>query len=228
MEFLEGVSILIAIALCVVVGSWNNYAKEKQFQSLMAEREERDVLVIRDNKDAAVSVHGLLVGDILRVKQGDMLPADCVLLSGHKITTDESSQTGETRDIEKQPLDMVAQGEPNPFLISGTTVKTGVGIALVVAVGDNTRMGRLRDLMDEDDDETPLQRKLERIANGSKTCEGGRNWQNGLERRRDHSSGHDHLGDHRLGAEGRMGGLVPAATGEHRRLRDHHRRHGRA
>lgn len=163
---MEGVSILVAIGLCVVVGSWNNYAKEQQFQKLMSDREERDVVVIRDGKDTAVSVHGLLVGDILRVKQGDMMPADCILLSGSKLSADESSQTGETRDIEKHPLDAQGQAEPNPFLISGTTLKTGTGVAVVIAVGDNTRMGRLREMMDEEDDETPLQRKLERIANG--------------------------------------------------------------
>ena len=126
---MEGVSILIAIMLCVVVGSWNNYAKELQFQKLMAAREERDVLIIRDGKDTAASVHALLVGDIMRIKQGEMMPADCVLISGHKITCDESSQTGETRDIEKQPLDAVAQGEPNPFLISGTQVVASTVVA---------------------------------------------------------------------------------------------------
>ena len=225
---MEGLSIMAAIALCVGVGSWNNYAKEKQFQKLMAAREERDVLVIRDSKDTAVSVHGLLVGDILRVKQGDMLPADCILLSGHKITTDESSQTGETRDIEKQPLDLHAQGQPNPFLISGTTIKTGVGVAVVIAVGNNTRMGRLRDLMDEDDEETPLQRKLERIANGTRALLQCRHRQTRDHRGRDHSGRHDRVGDRGLGEEGRVGRDIPLTAIRHHRLCHHHRSHGGA
>jgi len=152
--------------LCIVVGSWNNYAKEKQFQKLMAAREERDVVVVRDGRDVAISVHGLLVGDILRIGAGDQLPADCILLNGQKVSADESSQTGETHDIEKEPLDLNAQTAINPFLISGTMVKDGKGTAVVVSVGPNTRMGRIRGMMEEEDELTPLQRKLERIANG--------------------------------------------------------------
>ena len=152
--------------LCVVVGSWNNYSKEKQFQKLMAAREERDVVVVRNGKDVAISVHALLVGDILRINAGDQLPADCVVLNGMKLFADESSQTGETRDIEKEPLDLNAQSAVNPFLISGTMVKDGKGTAVVASVGSNTRMGRIRGMMEEEDEMTPLQRKLERIANG--------------------------------------------------------------
>jgi P-type E1-E2 ATPase len=163
---LEGVSILFAITLCVVVGSWNNYAKEKQFQKLMAAREERDVVIVRDGHDVAISVHALLVGDIIRINAGDQLPADCVVLSGMKLSADESSQTGETQDVEKEPLDLNAQNAVNPFLISGTMIKDGKGTAVVISVGPNTRMGRIRGMMEEEDDMTPLQRKLERIANG--------------------------------------------------------------
>lgn len=165
-EFLEGVSIFIAIFLCVFVGSWNSYSKEKQFQKLMESREERDVVVVRKGKDTIVSVHALLVGDIFKVVAGDQMPADCLLIEGRKIFVNESSQTGETKDVEKQPLDALAQGAVNPFLISGTMIKEGKGKAVVVCVGDSTRMGRLRQLMEEGDDMTPLQRKLARIADG--------------------------------------------------------------
>ena len=163
---MEGVSILFAILLCVIVGSWNNYAKEQQFQKLMSAREERDIVVIRGGKDVAISVHSLLVGDILKINAGDQLPADCILLAGSKVFADESSQTGETRDIDKHPLDLNAQTAVNPFLISGTMLKEGKGVAVVVCVGSSTRMGRIREMMEEEDEMTPLQRKLERIANG--------------------------------------------------------------
>lgn len=153
--------------MCVIVGSVNNYQKEKQFQKLMAAREERDVVVMRKGKTVNISVHSLLVGDVLMFNAGDQMPADCILLAGSKVMADESSQTGETHDIEKHPLDMSAQTTVNPFLISGTMIKDGKGVALVVCVGENTRMGRIRGMMEEEDDMTPLQRKLERIADGT-------------------------------------------------------------
>jgi P-type Ca2+ transporter type 2C len=159
----------VTILLCVIVGSWNNYAKEQQFAKLMSDREERDIVVIRDGKDTALSVHNLVVGDILKINAGDQMPADCVLLSGSKVTADESSQTGETKDIEKHPLELNAQAMVNPFLISGTMLKEGKGTAVVVCIGDNTRMGRIRGMMDEEEEMTPLQRKLERIANGTRS-----------------------------------------------------------
>lgn len=149
-----------------MVGSWNNYAKEKQFQKLMAARDERDVMIIRDRIDKAISIHSLLVGDILKVNAGDQLPADCILLSGTKVSVDESSQTGETKDIKKRPIDAGGEEAPNPFLISGTMIKEGKGVAVVACVGENTRMGRLREMLNQEEDLTPLQRKLERIANG--------------------------------------------------------------
>ena len=148
---------------------------------MMATREEHDVVVLRDGKDTVISVHRILAGDILRINAGDQVAADCVLLTGSKISTDESSQTGETRDIRKSPLDLNAVEGVNPFLISGTMVKEGKGTAVIVCVGENTRMGRIRGMMEEEDEMTPLQRKLERIANGKRMHKTlNRNWTHGI------------------------------------------------
>lgn len=157
---------MLTVVICIIIGSWNNYAKEKQFQKLMEVREEREVIAIRDGRDVAISVHSLLVGDILKINAGDLIPADCILISGSKLLVDESSQTGETHDVEKEPFDMNDQVIINPFLISGTMVKDGKGLAVIVCVGENTRMGRIQQMMDESDEMTPLQQKLDRIANG--------------------------------------------------------------
>jgi len=157
---------LLTVLLCIIIGSWNNYAKEKQFQKLMEAREEREVVVIRDRRDVAIPIHLLLVGDIVKINAGDQVPADCIYLSGNKLTVDESSQTGETRDVEKEPFEVENPAEVNPFLISGTMVQDGRGLAMVVCVGENTRMGQIQQMMGESDEMTPLQQKLNRIANG--------------------------------------------------------------
>jgi P-type E1-E2 ATPase len=157
---------MLAIVLCVFIGSYNNWSKEKQFQKLMAVREERDVIVLRDGKDTSISVHNLLVGDIFKFNAGDQIPCDCILLTGNKVSIDESSQTGETQEIDKHPLVLNEQFNGNPFLISGTLVKEGTGTAVVVCVGERTKLGRTRELMKDEEDLTPLQRKLESIADG--------------------------------------------------------------
>lgn len=148
-----------------MIGSSNNYAKEKQFQKLMEAREEREVVVIRDGRDVAMSIHSLLVGDIIKINAGDQIPADCILLSGTEVSMDESSQTGETHGVDKEPFDSDNPAEVNPFLISGTMVENGRGLAVVVCVGENTRMGQIQQMLDDSDDMTPLQQKLGRIAN---------------------------------------------------------------
>jgi magnesium-transporting ATPase (P-type) len=155
----------LTVLLCIVIGSWNNYAKEKQFQKLTEAREEREVIVIRDGGEVAISVHSLLVGDIIKVNAGDQIPADCIYLSGSKLAVDESSQTGETKDVEKEPLEIENLLPVNPFLISGTMVQDGRGLAVVVCVGENTRMGQIQQMMGDSDEMTPLQQKLNRIAN---------------------------------------------------------------
>lgn len=132
----------------------------------MEAREEREVIVIRDGRDQSISVHSLLVGDIIKINAGDQIPADCILISGTKLSLDESSQTGEARDVEKIPFDIENPLDVNPFLISGTMVQDGRGLAVVVCVGENTRMGQIQQMMNEADEMTPLQQKLNRIANG--------------------------------------------------------------
>jgi len=132
----------------------------------MEAREEREVVVIRNGRDVAISVHSLLVGDIIKINAGDQIPADCVLLNGTKLSMDESSQTGETREVEKEPFEAENPAEVNPFLISGTMVKDGRGLAVVICVGEHTRMGQIQQMLGDSDEMTPLQQKLDRIANG--------------------------------------------------------------
>ncbi|KAI0223174.1 plasma membrane calcium [Massospora cicadina] len=104
-HWLEGVAILIAVAIVVLAGSVNDYRKEKQFQRLNAEKEDRSVKVVRDGKVGLLSVYDLVVGDIMHLEPGDIIPADGVLVWGHNLTCDESSATGESDAIKKRPIE---------------------------------------------------------------------------------------------------------------------------
>eukprot|EP00826_Nyctotherus_ovalis_P026726 TRINITY_DN2084_c0_g6_i1.p2 TRINITY_DN2084_c0_g6~~TRINITY_DN2084_c0_g6_i1.p2 ORF type:complete len:165 (+),score=62.67 TRINITY_DN2084_c0_g6_i1:533-1027(+) len=160
----------MAVFIIVTVSSVNNYAKELQFKKLMELRENRNVTVKRNGDIKSKNTKKLLVGDIMFVGQGDRLPVDCVLISGSGLLVDESSQTGESVDVEKVPLRGVEEVEENfsPFLLSGSVVKEGKGEAVVCAVGRNTRMGRIEEKLEEEADPTPLQVKLEAIVVGKR------------------------------------------------------------
>jgi len=129
-------------------------------------REDRSVTIRRNGNIKTKKTRKLLVGDIIFVGQGDKLPVDCVLISGNGIMIDESSQTGESKDVEKSALKglVMPDEEQNPFLLSGTIVKEGKGEAVVCAVGRNTRIGRIEEKLEEEPEPTPLQIKLEAIV----------------------------------------------------------------
>lgn len=92
---------MIAIVLIVSVTAGNNYVKEQQFQKLNAKRAEMNVHVTRDEKTVYIDVKELVVGDILHVEIGDVLPVDGILVDGSEILMDESSVTGESDLIPK-------------------------------------------------------------------------------------------------------------------------------
>jgi P-type E1-E2 ATPase len=116
-------------------------------------------LVTRGGKTKEISSFDLLVGDIIQLKQGDHIPADCLLIEGDELHTDESNITGESEHIKKFALsDKSSHHLPNPFLLSDAMVVMGKGEAVVCCVGTNTQTGEVEEkLFDDDDEGTPLQ-----------------------------------------------------------------------
>ncbi|WDK10157.1 calcium-translocating P-type ATPase [Colletotrichum graminicola] len=173
LEWVEGVAIIVAITIVVVVGSLNDWQKERQFRKLNQKKEDRIVKVIRSGKPANLSVHEVLVGDVMLLEQGDIIPVDGVFIDGHNVSCDESSATGESDLIKKVPADAVMKSlfeeEANPkkldpFIISGARVLDGVGTFLVTAVGQNSSHGKTMMSLRDDPGMTPLQLKLNILA----------------------------------------------------------------
>jgi P-type Ca2+ transporter type 2C len=100
-DWVEGVTIIVAVLIVVGVGSVNDWQKEKQFESLNEKREDRFIKVLRDGREQLVHVHNVVVGDIVLLEPGDVIPCDGVFLSGHNVRCDESSATGESDAIKK-------------------------------------------------------------------------------------------------------------------------------
>ncbi|SGZ26164.1 BQ5605_C024g09849 [Microbotryum silenes-dioicae] len=192
-EWVEGVAITIAIFIVVMVGSVNDWQKERQFQKLKsvallprsvpclptctdpslcplhysAQKEERNVKCIRNGAEQLMSVYDVLVGDILFVEPGEILPCDGVFLSGHNVRCDESGATGESDAVRKAPyeeLDGSEKGKTDCFLISGSKVLEGVGSYVVTSVGQNSFHGKIMMSLQGETEDTPLQLKLNRLA----------------------------------------------------------------
>lgn len=124
----------------------------------------------------------ILVGDLVIVDNGMEIPADGFLIESSEITTDESAMTGETMPMKKNVLkycieqrnQILADNQrdgnsshevASPVLLSGSKVLSGEGKMVALAVGKLSAIGKIQNILsNEDDNPTPLQQKLEHIA----------------------------------------------------------------
>jgi len=181
-DWVEGVAILVAIAIVVLVGAANDYQKERQFARLNAKKEDRELIVVRNGEKKLVSIYDLLVGDVINLQTGDVVPADSILFQGD-VECDESALTGESATIKKVPVDEAMEiyelhlpteediGSHtiklrDPYLISGARVLSGLGNAIVTAVGPNSIHGRTMASLQHKPESTPMQERLDNLAEG--------------------------------------------------------------
>lgn len=124
------------------------------------------ITVKRNGKIKTIQVDKLLVGDIISIESGDLVGADCLLITGADLAVNTSSLTGESFVSYKKPLPLKGTLE-DPFILAGSTIVEGKGKAVVCNVGPNTEMGKIQlRLEDHINEITPLQRKLGNIADG--------------------------------------------------------------
>ncbi|KAH3672956.1 hypothetical protein WICPIJ_009965 [Wickerhamomyces pijperi] len=183
-DWVEGVAIIVAILVVVLVSAANDFQKERQFARLNTKKDSRDVVVLRSGDELMVSVYDLLVGDIIMIQTGEILPVDAVLVDG-TCECDESSITGESKTIIKTKIEDAAKkftssvefdpqtddigikkGVPDPFLLSGSKLLSGVCKAVVTSVGESSIHGRTMLSLAIEPEQTPLQMRLDDLATG--------------------------------------------------------------
>ncbi|XVE89871.1 hypothetical protein DITRI_Ditri20bG0029900 [Diplodiscus trichospermus] len=153
----DGGSIIFAVFLVVAVSAVSNFKQNRQFEKLSNESSDIRVEVVRGGRRQFISVFDVVVGDIVRLKIGDHIPADGLFLDGHSLKVDESSMTGES--------DQVEINGSNPFVLSGTKVMDGFGTMIVTSVGMNTAWGEMMSSINRElDEETPLQARLNKLT----------------------------------------------------------------
>ena len=173
-DYLDGISIIIAIVVVVMVGSITNYKKEMKFHSLNDfQQKAAKYNVIRSGINQYVTSDELLVGDLVKVNYGEILPADMILIEGNGLKIDESSLTGESNSVSKKSYEecleelLNKKKEPSSnLLFCGTNVVEGNGSAIVVAIGEYSQKGIIKGTIDnaQEENKTPLENKLNIIA----------------------------------------------------------------
>ncbi|KAI1777310.1 calcium-translocating P-type ATPase [Hypoxylon cercidicola] len=171
-EWIEGVAIIVAIVIVVLVGSLNDWQKERQFAKLNRKKQDRLIKAIRAGKTVEISIYDIMAGDVIHLEPGDLIPVDGILIQGFNVKCDESQATGESDIIRKRPGDEVFAAIENgeetrkldPFIQSGGRVMEGVGTFLATSTGVYSSYGKTMMSLNEDPEMTPLQSKLNIIA----------------------------------------------------------------
>lgn len=179
--WIEGTAILVAVLLVAIITAVNEYTSQLQFLELekSAQRDER-CSVLRDGTIERINPSEVVVGDILLLQAGDMIPADAVLVPSETVRSDgafmkqeegtkqtltrdtvksnESTLTGESNEIYKSI-------EGDCFLLSSCLITEACECrALVIAVGENSQWGKIKATLVIDEPDSPLQQKLQVMA----------------------------------------------------------------
>jgi Ca2+-transporting ATPase len=149
--FIDALTIFIVIAILVLVEVWNEFNTKKIINSLK-ELSSPSVIVVRNGSNIEIKTSELVKGDIILLKTGNRIPADCRLVEANSLEVNESILTGESFPVDKsveKVEDETPLSERSSMVYSGSITVNGTGKAVAVGVGRNTEMGRIGKLAEE-------------------------------------------------------------------------------
>lgn len=159
--------ILLVIILNTLIGFWQETRAEVSTLALR-KMTETQVTVIRSGKSQEIPSSDLVPGDIVTLREGDVIGADMRLLKTNMLQINESAITGESLPVEKNSqitLPNKAQVfELENMLLSGTVVVKGTGTAIVVVTGKNTYLASIAQKVLEKSPDSPLTNALSRFS----------------------------------------------------------------
>ena len=156
--------IVIVITINAILGTVQTVKAEQSLQSLK-KLSGPEAKVLRDGVAVQLPARELVVGDVILLEAGDMIPADGRLIENASLKVDESALTGESLAVEKSMDTILAEaplGDRTNMLFSGSFVTYGRGKAVVTDVGMKTEVGKIAGLLKSTSEkQTPLQANLD-------------------------------------------------------------------
>ncbi|NDU85554.1 MAG: plasma-membrane proton-efflux P-type ATPase [Ferrovum sp.] len=147
--------ILVLLLANAMVGFWEEHTAGNAIEALKAHLAIR-TRVIRDGQWVNPAARELVPGDVIRLRLGDIVPADARLLDGDPISVDQSALTGESLPATRKPGDAV---------FSGSIIRRGESSALVYATGANTYFGKTAELVQNAHTVSHFQKAVLKIGN---------------------------------------------------------------
>lgn len=167
-DWVDSVIILLIVVVNAIISISQENNANKSLEALQ-KMSAPLAKVIRNGKLEHVDTATLVPGDIIELEAGDLVPADARILSCANLKVDESAMTGESVPVNKKDVDSLPGETPladrKNMLISSTVVTNGRGTGIVTETGMKTEVGQIANmLISEDDNTTPLQRKMAEIS----------------------------------------------------------------
>lgn len=159
--------IVTVITVNAILGTIQTVKAEQSLQSLK-KLSGPEAKVLRDGTAIQLPARELVVGDVILLEAGDMVPADGRLIENASLKVDESALTGESLAVEKSMdtiLEKASLGDRTNMLFSGSFVTYGRGKAVVTEIGMQTEVGKIAGLLKSTSEkQTPLQMSLEKFG----------------------------------------------------------------
>ena len=163
-DIAETIGIAISVFLAAFISTLSERGGESAFKRLSEKCSAEKVRVRRDGKIHSIPIEEIVVGDILLIEAGEQIAADGIIISG-SVFVDQSSMTGESKEIEKKPSRTTALEPDAPSsLLRGCTVLSGEAEMEVLRVGDATTLGKISQEVQTDTRESPLKLRLTKLA----------------------------------------------------------------
>jgi len=159
-DTIDAVVILVVVVINAVVGFIQEYRAEKAMEKLKG-LISTEAVVFRDGQEQTVPAGELTLGDIVLLEEGDNVPADLRIIESYDLLIDESAMTGESLPVEKHAQTILSDdhGTENMAFME-TDVASGRGKGVVVEIGMDTEIGKIAEMIQEEEEQTPLQQKI--------------------------------------------------------------------
>lgn len=163
-DLTDTIIILIIVFLNALIGFIQEYNAEEAMDALRKMAEVR-TRCIRDGQSLSIPSTELVPGDIVPLEAGNVIPADLRLIDAFSLQVNESALTGESLAVHKS-TDALEEKEDIPLgdrlnmAYKGSMVVNGRATGIVVATGMQTEIGRIAQLLQEDEMDTPLKKRM--------------------------------------------------------------------
>ena len=167
-DYIDSIIIIAIVVLNAIMGAIQEAKAEKSIEALQ-EMTPPKAKVIRDSITNEINSEELVPGDIVVLEAGNYVPADSRIIESFNLKIEESSLTGETeailKDADKICKPNIPLGDMNNMAFMASIVVNGHGKAIVTQTGMDTRVGKIANMMIENEaPETPIQKKLGQVG----------------------------------------------------------------